>query len=116
MLRWSFLDNLYPKNDLLKIKFYQYDTTCEMCQVACQEVPLFFPVLPISGCDTCWSDIDTQSNNKEINTKCNDCRPVFPFWKKVPEKFPGRPEYSALDILRVTKSQMDCLAIGLATC
>jgi len=29
--------------------------------------------------------------------------PVFPFWKKVPEKFPGRPEYSALEILRVTK-------------
>ena len=27
--------------------------------------------------------------------------PVFPFWKKVPEKLPGRPEYSALDILMV---------------
>ena len=28
--------------------------------------------------------------------------PVFPFWKKVPEKLPGRPEYSALNILMLS--------------
>ena len=46
---------------------YQCDTskTCEMCEVACQKVPLFFPVLSISGGDSCYYHIDAQSDNKE---------------------------------------------------
>ena len=36
-----------------------------MREVACQKAPLFFPVLSISGGDSCQSDIDTQCDSKK---------------------------------------------------
>ena len=51
----------------------------------------------------CFPSVVEIPANQNIHLFFHQKPPVFPFWKKVPEKLPGRPEYSALKILDVLR-------------